>query len=82
MSILPADVHAELVQLLDALQSADNDVRTKAEEHLNTNWTAQKPQMLLMGLVEHLQGSTDVTVSCLHSPTLFTSSITNKCVLR
>jgi hypothetical protein len=45
------------------LQSADNTVRTQAEEHLNTNWVATKPEMLLMGLVEQIQGSNDTTVS-------------------
>lgn len=63
MSVLPPDVHNELAQLLDALQSSDNSVRAQAEEHLATNWTATKPEMLLMGLVEQIQGSNDPTVS-------------------
>lgn len=62
MSVLPADVHNELTQLLDALQSADNSVRSQAEEHLANNWTTTKPEMLLMGLVEQIQGSNDPTV--------------------
>ena len=62
MSVLPPDVHAELAQLLDALQSSDNSVRTQAEQHLNDSWTAQKPDVLLMGLVEQIQGSNDPTV--------------------
>jgi len=62
MSILPADVYAELARLLDALQSSDNSVRSQAEEHLANNWTATKPEMLLMGLVEQIQGSNDATV--------------------
>jgi hypothetical protein len=62
MSVLPADIHAELAQLLDALQSSDNQVRSQAEEHLANNWTATKPEMLLMGLVEQIQGSNDATV--------------------
>ena len=62
MSVLPADVHNELAQLLDALQSSDNSVRSQAEEHLANNWTASKPQVLLMGLVEQIQGSNDPTV--------------------
>ncbi|KUJ10726.1 ARM repeat-containing protein [Mollisia scopiformis] len=61
MSVLPADVHNELTQLLDALQSADNSVRSQAEEHLANNWTTTKPEMLLMGLVEQIQGSNDPT---------------------
>ncbi|KAA8566653.1 hypothetical protein EYC84_009191 [Monilinia fructicola] len=61
MSILPAEAHAELAQLLSALQSTDNNVRSQAEEHLNSNWVATKPEMLLMGLVEHIHGSNDAT---------------------
>lgn len=62
MSVLPPHVHAELAELLQALQSADNEVRSQAEEHLTTNWTNTKPEMLLMGLVEQIQGSNDTTV--------------------
>ncbi|KAL3426413.1 hypothetical protein PVAG01_03204 [Phlyctema vagabunda] len=61
MSVIPADVHAELAQLLDALQSSDNGVRSQAEEHLTANWTLTRPDLLLMGLVEQIQGSTDTT---------------------
>jgi hypothetical protein len=68
MSVLPPDVHNELAQLLDVLQSPDNSVRAQAEEHLATNWTATKPEMLLMGLVEQIQGSNDPTVG-LPNPT-------------
>lgn len=62
MSVLPPDLHAELVQLLGALQSADNSIRAPAEAHLADNWTATKPEMLLMGLVEQVQGSSDANV--------------------
>ena len=62
MSVLPPDVHAALAQLLDALQSSDNSVRTQAEAHLQDSWTVQKPDVLLMGLVEQIQGSNDPTV--------------------
>jgi oligoendopeptidase F len=65
MSVLPPDVHSELTQLLDALQSSDNNVRSQAEEHLSNNWQATKPEMLLMGLVEQLQGASEATVRCL-----------------
>lgn len=61
-SLLPPDLVSELSQLLDALQSADNSVRTQAEAHLETNWTTPKPEVLLMGLVEQIQGSNDPTV--------------------
>lgn len=73
MSVLPADVHNELAQLLDALQSSDNSVRSQAEEHLATNWTATKPEVLLMGLVEQIQGSNDPTVRIL--PQFFSRAI-------
>jgi len=63
MSVLASQEQAELTQLLQALQSADNNVRAQAEEHLANNWTNAKPEMLLMGLVEQIRGSTDTTVS-------------------
>ena len=61
--MLPAEVHAELAQLLDALQSADNGVRSQAEEHLANNWTLTRPEVLLMGLVEQIRGSNNPTVA-------------------
>ncbi|PHH83153.1 hypothetical protein CDD83_3054 [Cordyceps sp. RAO-2017] len=57
MSLLSADVHAELTQLLQALQSADNGIRSQAEEHLQTSWTITRPEILLMGLVEQIHGA-------------------------
>jgi hypothetical protein len=63
MSILPPEVGAELAQLLQALQSADNNVRSQAEDHLQNNWTATRPEILLMGFVEQIMGSSDDTVS-------------------
>jgi len=63
MSVLPPQVHAELTELLQALQSSDNTVRSQAEDHLATNWTSAKPEMLLMGLVEQIYGSNNITVS-------------------
>jgi len=63
MSVLAPEVHNELAQLLDALQSSDNSVRSQAEEHLANNWTTNKPNMLLMGLVEQILGSNDDTVT-------------------
>ena len=57
MSLLPAEVTAELTQLLLALQSADNSVRSQAEEHLHNSWTVTKPEVLLMGLVEQIAGA-------------------------
>lgn len=54
MSLLPLD-------LLQALQSPSNDVRAQAEEMLAL-WTNEKPDVLLMGLIEQIQSATDITV--------------------
>jgi hypothetical protein len=62
MSLLSPQVHAELAQLLQALQSSDNSIRSQAEEHLTNNWTNSQPEVLLMGLVEQICGSTETTV--------------------
>lgn len=62
MSMLPADVHTELTQMLQALQSSDNSIRSQAEDHLQNNWTATRPEILLMGLAEQIQNAADVTV--------------------
>ncbi|GJN71655.1 importin beta-3 subunit [Purpureocillium lilacinum] len=59
MSLLSAEVHAELTQLLQALQSADNGIRSQAEEHLQNSWTGTRPEVLLMGLAEQIQGAGD-----------------------
>jgi len=63
MSILPPEVHTALAQLLQGLQSTDNTVRTQTEEQLNTEWVAKRPDMLLMGLAEQMQGSQEEGVS-------------------
>lgn len=62
MSILPQEIHTELAQLLQALQSADNGIRSQAEDHLQNNWTNTRPEILLMGLAEQIQGSQDAAV--------------------
>lgn len=62
MSVIPADVHQQLNQLLHGLQAPDNVLRTQAEENLNTQWVSLRPEILLMGLVEHLQGAEDPAV--------------------
>jgi hypothetical protein len=64
MSLLPPDVHAELTQLLQALQSADNSIRSQAEEHLQNNWTSPRPEVLLMGLAEQIQAAPETSVGC------------------
>jgi importin-5 len=62
MSLLPPAVHAELNQLLQALQSSDNNIRSQAEDHLANSWTATRPEQLLMGLAEQLAASPDASV--------------------
>lgn len=62
MSILPPEVNAALVQLLQSLSSADNNARTFAEEQLNNEWVTARPDVLLMGLVEQIQTSQEASV--------------------
>lgn len=62
MSLLPQNVHVALSQLLLALASADNIVRTQAEEQLNNEWVKGRPDVLLIGLAEQLQGAEDAGV--------------------
>ncbi|KAI0165060.1 ARM repeat-containing protein [Hypoxylon sp. FL1284] len=62
MSVLPAETHAELAQLLQALQSPDNSIRSQAEGHLQNNWTSTRPEILLMGLAEQVAASTESTL--------------------
>lgn len=57
MTLLEPEVHAELTQLLQALQSPDNGVRTQGEEHLQTNWIVSRPEVLLMALAEQIKSS-------------------------
>lgn len=71
MSMLPADVHAELTQLLQALQSSDNSIRSQAEDHLQNNWTATRPEILLMGLAEQIQNAADASVCRAYRASLF-----------
>lgn len=63
MSMLPPDVQPALSQLLRALGSPDNTLRTQAEEQLNNDWIQGRPDVLLMGLVEQIQGAEDIVVS-------------------
>lgn len=60
MSVLPQEVHTALSQLLLALATKDNFVRSQAEEGLNTEWVQTRPDVLLMGLAEQLQAAEDV----------------------
>jgi hypothetical protein len=59
MSLLPPEIHAALAQLLQALTASDNNVRSRAEEQLSTEWVQARPDVLLMALVEQIQGSKD-----------------------
>ncbi|KAJ5736880.1 uncharacterized protein N7483_002005 [Penicillium malachiteum] len=63
MSLLPPEVHSALSQLLAALSTPDNAVRSQAEEQLNNDWVQNRPDVLLMGLAEQLEGSKDTLVS-------------------
>lgn len=62
MSVLPPEVHAALASLLQGLSSPDNQIRTHAEEQLNNEWIAVRPDVLLMGLVEQIQSAQESTV--------------------
>lgn len=66
MSMLPTEVHTALSQLLAGLQSTDNDARARAEEELNSQWVEQRPEILLMGLVEQIQAAQDAAVRKAH----------------
>ncbi|TLS23143.1 uncharacterized protein PpBr36_06674 [Pyricularia pennisetigena] len=71
MSLLPAEVTAELGQLLEALQSPDNAVRSQAEDHLQNNWTVTRPEVLLMGLVELIGAQANTTTIRSSSAVIF-----------
>ena len=63
MSLLPAEVQGALQQLLQALSSTDNTVRSQAEDQLNNDWTANRADVLLMGLAEQIQNAQDTQVT-------------------
>lgn len=62
MSVLPAEVHTALANLLRGLQSPDNVQRTAAEQQLNEEWVAQRPEVLLMGLSEQIELAQETAV--------------------
>ena len=62
MSVLPAEIQAALVQLLQAASSPDNAIRSHAEAQLENDWTPNRPEVLLMGLVEQMHNSQDSSV--------------------
>jgi hypothetical protein len=57
MSLLSPDITLALTQLLRGLSSPDNIVRSQAEDQLNNEWVAKRPDFLLMGLVEQIGGA-------------------------
>ncbi|KAL9615493.1 MAG: hypothetical protein Q9167_000006 [Letrouitia subvulpina] len=57
MSLLPSEIHSALAQLLQGLQSKENDTRSLAEEQLNNDWIVARPDITLIGLVEHIQAA-------------------------
>lgn len=63
MSLLPPEIHTALSQLLGGLSSPDNVLRTQAEDQLNSDWIQNRPDVLLMGLAEQIEGAEDVIVS-------------------
>ena len=62
MSALHPELQSALAQLLQGLNSSDNELRSRYEESLANEWQAQKPDALLMGLVEHAHSSQDEKV--------------------
>jgi len=62
MSALHPELQGALAQLLQGLNSSDNQLRSRYEESLANEWQAQKPDALLMGLVEHAHSSPDEKV--------------------
>jgi importin-5 len=63
MSLLAPEFSSALTQLLRGLGSPDNNVRSQAEDQLNNEWVAKRPDLLLMGLVEQIRGGEDNAVS-------------------
>ena len=78
MSVLPSDVQNALAQLLQGLSSSDNAIRTTAEEQLNSEWVVARPDVLLMGLAEHVHSDPDGVV---RSSALSYSSLVDTCLL-
>ena len=63
MSMLPPNVAGALEQLLPALASPDNNIRSQAEDNLNNEWIANQPDLLLTGLAEQARANPDAGVS-------------------
>lgn len=54
-SPLPSEAVAALQDLLAALTSADNAVRSSAEASLNNEWVTKNPDILMVGLSEQMK---------------------------
>lgn len=65
MASLPSDIQGALVQLLGGLSSADNTIRSQAEESLNKQWTSKdRVGILLLFLADQsAHGSSDAAKS-------------------
>lgn len=79
MSALHPELQGALAQLLQGLNSPDNELRTKYEEALANEWQAQKPDALLMGLVEHAHAAQDEKVALLNPAQLVGTKICHRC---
>ena len=62
MSALHPELQSALAQLLVGLNSPDNELRSKYEDSLVNEWQAQKPDALLMGLVEQTHSASEEKV--------------------
>ncbi|XYA03043.1 Importin subunit beta-3 [Meyerozyma guilliermondii] len=63
MSFIPAEAQASLAELVTYLASADNALRSKAEQTLDSEWSSGKEiEMLLLYLAEAACTSTDQTI--------------------
>ncbi len=64
MSSLPADASLALKNLLQSLSAADNEVRSQAENSLNSEWLKpERLEILLVGLAEQSIIGEDDSVS-------------------
>lgn len=70
MSLLAPEIHSALALLLRGLTTPDNSVRSQAEEQLNNDWLQNRPDVLLMGLAEQIQGAEEVAVRLIAPKTL------------
>lgn len=64
-SQLPPQAAAHLEQVLPALASPDNNIRSAAEKSLNDEWVAKEPDLLLTGLAEQVRANADAGVGLL-----------------